>query len=88
VSAVSYKLGVYIQEDGIVHIHCRENLKYYPNKWVFASSDGVNPQKISGEVHLVNSRSQICTELFIVTVRCGPCGPIPDVLCLFNIILS
>jgi hypothetical protein len=29
VSPVKYKLGFYIPEDGILHSHCRENLKSY-----------------------------------------------------------
>jgi hypothetical protein len=29
VSPVKYELGFYIPEDGILHSHCRENLKSY-----------------------------------------------------------
>jgi hypothetical protein len=29
VSLVRYELGFYILEDGILHSHCRENLKSY-----------------------------------------------------------
>jgi hypothetical protein len=29
VSPVRYELGFYIPEDGILHSHCRENLKSY-----------------------------------------------------------
>jgi hypothetical protein len=32
VSPVKYELGFYIPEDGILHIHCRENLKPYMKK--------------------------------------------------------
>jgi hypothetical protein len=28
-SPVKYELGFYIPEDGILHSHCRENLKTY-----------------------------------------------------------
>jgi hypothetical protein len=29
VSPVKYELGFYIPEDGILHSHCCENLKFY-----------------------------------------------------------
>jgi hypothetical protein len=29
VSPVKYELGFYIPEDGILHSHCRENIKSY-----------------------------------------------------------
>jgi hypothetical protein len=28
-SPVKYEMGFYITEDGVVHSHCRENLKSY-----------------------------------------------------------
>jgi hypothetical protein len=35
VSPVKYELGFYIPDDGILHSHCRENLKSY-TVWVFS----------------------------------------------------
>jgi hypothetical protein len=28
-----YEMGFYISEDGILHSHCREALKFYTNVW-------------------------------------------------------
>jgi hypothetical protein len=34
VSPVRYELGLYIQVDGILHNHCRENLEFYNMNYI------------------------------------------------------
>jgi hypothetical protein len=47
VSPVKYELGFYIPEDGILHIHCRENLKSYIalTGWTLQRRRNVSPVK-------------------------------------------
>jgi hypothetical protein len=44
---VKYELGFYIPEDGIIHIHCRENIKSYIalTGWALQRRSNVSPLK-------------------------------------------